>query len=247
MNLDNHALHFKCDYKPASNDLIIFLHGLACTGDSYGYLFDSDYFPNASLLIPDLIGFGKSSKSREFSYKMQDQAILIEKLVEDFSFKKFHIVAHSMGNAIALLLSQNVLSKVSSFANLEGNLISDDCGLLNQSIIDNSLQEYEKNGFGIHQNEFADHPQLRFDQTTASAVYKSAESLVTWSDSSKLLSQYKNLSCRKCYFWGEENKDMPALKMLQGMEIRMIPDSGHGMMTDNPKAFYTSLADFIRY
>lgn len=246
IKIDNHTIYFKYDYKAEATELILFVHGLACSGDSYKNLFDTNYFPNASRLVPDLVGFGKSSKSDEFSYKMEDQAILLEKLLNVFSFKKLHIVAHSMGNAAALLLSPQVMSKVESFANLEGNLISDDCGLLSRGIIEVSFQEYKNRNFRSHLYQFARHPQLKFNQTTANAVYKSAESLVEWSDTGELLSQYKNLACQKCYFWGEENMDMPVLKELQGMKTVMIPNSGHGMMTDNPKAFYTALTEFIK-
>ena len=244
--INDYDIHFKCDFKLDSVELILFIHGLACSGDSFRNLFDADYFSESSLLVPDLIGFGESSKSDEFSYTMEDQAILVEKLLEAFPFKKLHVVAHSMGNAIALLLSREVMSKVLSVANLEGNLISEDCGLLSQGIIENPFQEYQKKGFKIHQNDFADHPQLRFNQATALAVYKSAQSLVQLSESGELLFRYKNLVCKKCYFWGEENADMPVLKKLKGMRTIMIPNSGHGMMTDNPKFFYTALADFIR-
>ena len=245
LDIENHTIHFQCDYKSDSKEFILFIHGLAWAGDSYRNLFDSDYFPNATLLVPDLVGFGKSSKSDEFSYKMEDQALLLEKLLNEFSFQELHIVAHSMGNAIALLFSAEVMSKVRSFANLEGNLISEDCGFLSRGIIEVSYQEYKNKNFRAHLYQFARHPQLRFNQTTANAVYKSSESLVQWSDSRKLLLRYKNLSCKKCYFWGEENADMSVLKELQGEDTIMIPKSGHGMMTDNPLAFYTALSDFI--
>jgi pimeloyl-ACP methyl ester carboxylesterase len=244
-NIENHTLHFLCDFKSSSNSFVIFLHGLACSGDSFRNLFDYNYFPDASLLVLDLVGFGQSSKPDDFSYTMENQASLCEQLLGEFSFKKLHIVAHSMGNAIALLISQNIVSKVQSFANLEGNLISEDCGLLSRGIIEVSLAEYQNCNFKSHLYEFARHPQLRFNQTTANAVYKSSLSLVQWSDSVELLLQYKNLACKKCYFWGEENADMPVLKELVGMKTVMISRSGHGMMTDNPEAFYMALAEFI--
>jgi pimeloyl-ACP methyl ester carboxylesterase len=243
--IKNHSIHFLYDYKPDSTELILFMHGLACSGDSFRNLFDSNNFPQASLLVPDLIGFGQSSKPDDFSYSMEDQALVCENLLNLFPANQLHIVAHSMGNAIALLFSQNVLSKVQSYANLEGNLISEDCGLLSRVIIGVPFQEYQNCNFRSHLYEFSRHSQLRFNQTTANAVYKSSESLVRWSDSDELLDNYKNLSCRKCYFCGDENADMPVLKVLAGMKTIMIPDSGHGMMTDNPKAFYTALSYFI--
>lgn len=135
--------------------------------------------------------------------------------------------------------------KAHSFSNLEGNLISEDCGLLSRGIIEVPYQEYKSRNFRSHLYEFARHAQLRFNQSTANAIYKSAGSLVEWSDSDELLEKYKNLTCKKCYFWGEENKKMPVLGKLNKAETIMIPNSGHGMMTDNPKVFYRTLSEFI--
>lgn len=245
VDIENNTIHFQCDFKPDSSDLILFLHGLACSGDSFRNFFDHSYFPETSLLVPDLIGFCQSSKSDDFSYTMEDHAILCENLLNLFPANQLHIVAHSMGNAISLLFSQNVFSKVQSYANLEGNLISEDCGLLSRRIIEVPFQECQNRNFRSHLYEFVRHSQLRFNQTTANAAYKSSESLVRWSDSGELLDRYKNLACKKCYFWGEENAEMPVLKKLAGLKTTMIPDSGHGMMTDNPEAFYTELVKFI--
>jgi hypothetical protein len=68
---------------------------------------------------------------------------------------------------------------------------------------------------------------------------------VEWSDSGKLLEKFKKLNCKKSYFYGEENKDTPAVKETGFAEQYMISNSGHGMMTDNPKEFYAKLAGFI--
>ena len=245
IDIENHKIFFKYKYVPDKYNLIIFLHGLACSGDSFRHLFDFDYFPDTSLLVPDLAGFGRSSKSDDFSYSMEQQANLCGKLLKMFSFNRLHIVAHSMGNAVALLLDKDILSRMESFANLEGNLIGEDCGLLSRGIIEYSYDEYQKSGFKKYQKEFTGHAQLRFDQTTAAAVYKSAQSLIKWSDSNELLNRYKNLVSKKCYFWGEENYSMPVLRALEGLDKIMIPNSGHGMMTDNPEEFYRALRKFI--
>jgi len=238
-------LNFLYDYKPDSNHLILFLHGLACSRESFANVFDDTYFPNISLLLPDLIGFGKSSKPADFSYTMQAQAAVCEELLSHFSFQHLHIVAHSMGNPVALLFSPDVFARVRSFTNIEGNLIGEDCGLMSRGIVGTSLQDYQTQVFPAHQIQFAQHPELRFNQTTAIAVYKSAQSLVKWSDSGELLVRFKKLGCKKCYVWGEENRGMPALARLDFVKTFMVPASGHGLMTDNPQAFYQLLQEFI--
>lgn len=244
-SIDNQTVHFKCAYNPNASEVILFIHGLACSMDSFRNLFDKNYFPEISLLVIDLPGFGKSSKHESFSYSMQDQAILLESLLAKLPRWKYHLVAHSMGGAIALLFSEMFLNNLLSFTNVEGNLISEDCGILSRGIISHSFEVYDCELFPKQMDEFKDHDQLCFNKTNSYVTYSSAKSLVEWSDSEILLEKFRNLSCRKCYFYGEENKHMPGLEKLDFLETFMIKNCGHGMMTENPSEFYSKLANFI--
>ncbi|MFH0736774.1 MAG: alpha/beta fold hydrolase [bacterium] len=245
INIKKHKIYFKCKFNPNSNEVVLFIHGLACSLDSFRNVFDEDYFPNKSLLLVDLAGFGKSSKMETFSYLMQDQALIIEELLTHLPHWNIHIAAHSMGGAIALLMLPNILSRVLSFSNIEGNLVSEDCGALSRGISSISYEKYKNDLFPKQLIEFEGHQQLRFEETTPFAVYNSAKSLVEWSDNGKLFNMYKNLKCKKCYFYGQENKDMPILNKLNFVQKYIINNSGHGMMTENPKEFYSNLKKFI--
>ncbi len=243
--ISRHRLNFKCKYNSGSDEIILFIHGLACSSDSFRHVFDFDYFPNKSLLLIDLLGFGRSSKPETFSYKMEDQAAFIEKLFSLLPFSKIHIAAHSMGGAVALLFSPDFFSRVLSFANIEGNLVSDDCGALSRGITDISFEEYDNDLFEKQLHEYKGHSQLHFAETNSIAVYKSAESLVKWSDSGELLERFRNLVCRKGYLYGEVNNDMDVIHKLDFARKYMISHSGHGMTTENPAEFFAKLADFI--
>ncbi len=244
--VDGLRLYVKCRCNPNSEEVILFLHGLACSTDTFRNVFDENYFPDKSLLLVDLIGFGSSEKPADFSYYMEDQAVLISNLLSELPFSKIHIVVHSMGGAIALLLPDSILSRVKSFANVEGNLISEDCGLLSRGIASGTFQEYERIHYKKHLEEFNDHNQLRFEESTPLAIFRSARSLVEWSDNGKLLEKFINLNCRKSYFYGEENRNMPILRRLEFVDKIMIHNSGHGMTTENPKEFYSRLVDFVK-
>ena len=245
--IGNYNFFFKCKYQPGSNEAILFIHGLGCSGDSFINLFNHDYFPSKSLIVVDLLGFGKSEKPEDFSYSMEDQAKIIEELLKLLPDWNYHIAAHSMGGAVALLFQPNTYSRVSSFANIEGNLVPEDCGLLSRGVISVSYNEYKNDLYKKQLNEFKGHQQLHFEESTPFAVYKSAVSLVKWSDGGELLEKFKNLTCRKSYFYGEENKHMPVLEQLGSVPKYMIGKSGHGMMTENPEEFYSKLAGFIEY
>lgn len=238
-------ISFTFRYNPAFNELVLCLHGLGCSSGSFRNLFDKDYFPDKSLLLIDLPGFGESSKPETFSYSMEDIAGAVEKLISTLPPLKIHIVAHSMGGAVALLFSDKFYERVISFANIEGNLISEDCGILSRGIVSVPYNEFKQNKFIQLQKEFAGHPQLQFDMTTPLAVYNSAASLVKWSDSGKLLEKFILLKCKKGYFYGEENRGMPVITRLDSIPVVMISSSGHAMMTGNPDEFYSKLKLFV--
>lgn len=244
-DIDRCRLNIICKYVPDSTELVLFIHGLACSWDSFRNVLDKDYFPGKSLLLPDLAGFGDSSKPEDFSYTMENQAHLIDNLLANFPNCNIHIAAHSMGGAIALLLNEDTLSRVKTFSNIEGNLIGEDCGMLSRGVISVNFTEYCDNLYKKHLIEFNGHHQLRFEKTDPLVIYKSADSLVKWSDSGELLCKFKSLNCRKCYFYGEENNNMPVLKKLGPIEKFMISKSGHGLMTENPDEFYTKLKSFV--
>lgn len=229
---------------PATTAIVLFVHGLGVSRDCWDRVFDRPYFPHATLLLPDLVGFGRSPKPEDFSYTMPDQAAACEQLLSLLPPLDLYVAAHSMGNAVALLFSPATMARVRAFANLEGNLIAADCGF-SRLVANIPFAEYRDRVFPAQQAEWQGNAALRLDHTTATAVHRSSQSLVHWSDSGELLARFLGLSCRKSYFWGEENAAMPVLQQLGGVETQMIPRSGHGMMLDNPDAFYTHLARFF--
>ncbi|RLD78603.1 MAG: hypothetical protein DRJ10_10060, partial [Bacteroidetes bacterium] len=92
VSINEYQIHFSCKYQPTSSELVIFFHGLGCSGDSFRNIHDHDYFPDKSLLILDHIGFGNSSTPEDFSYTMEEQAQIIEKLLSILPQWKIHIV-----------------------------------------------------------------------------------------------------------------------------------------------------------
>ncbi len=234
-------------FRKRGGELLLLLHGLGCSKESFRDIWFRDEFSNYSIISLDFLGFGDSSKPDKFSYKMEDQASVCAEVLKEISSKQVHIVAHSMGGAIGLLLPSALLNSALTFANLEGNLISKDCGIVSRKTISVSFQKFE--------NELL--PDLRalskslgeerffLDSALPLGFYKSAESLVRWSDSGDLLSRFKNLRCRKSYFYGEKNSNLDVLHRLNTIEKVMIGRSGHFMMNDNPEEFYSRLRIFL--
>lgn len=246
-------------YERVDNETLFFIHGLGCTKESFNDLWKDKRFERYSLLTFDLPGFGSSAKSKEFSYKTEDQAEVCKLIIEKLNLRKIHLVGHSMGGAIALLLIEKIPNKIISFINLEGNLIGEDC-TFSREVIKHSLKEFEETIFKDFKSKIKDTKDLAtssdlsnqlfyewLSKSDPSAFYRSSESLVKWSDSRKLLKMFINLKIKKWYIFGERNKDLPTVKLLKSnnMPIIQVSKSGHFMMIDNPKEFYQTLFKVI--
>jgi pimeloyl-ACP methyl ester carboxylesterase len=242
--IEDHSLDISFIHRQRSEDLILFLHGIACTKNGFRYLYDDPLFEDYSLLFYDMAGHGDSSKPDDFSYNMEAQALICLQLLDQFPHKKLHLVAHSMGSAVALLLPVEILSQIGSFANLEGNLIGEDC-YFTRRIIQNSFEDYREIVFEKQKRKFVDNILFEYDKTTPAAIYKTAESLVYWSDSNSLLTRFHELRCRRAYFIGDQTPDLAVSEQLGNIPIITVPDAGHAMMIENPGEFNKILYNFI--
>jgi len=246
---DGHKINIATQFRDTKDtDLILLLHGLGCSKKSFCEIWTQSYLNEYAILAIDFVGFGESSKPRSFSYSLEDQAQIIGDLINKISFKSLHIVAHSMGGAIGLLLPENNLNKVNSFLNIEGNLTGYDCGVISRKIISSTYKLFEKKYF--HElkllfNKF-ETDCTSIDNTEPYAMYYSAKSLVKWSDSNILLDKFHSMSCRKAYFVGENNINMRTVNHIKkNIAIIPIEKSGHFIMNDNPKKFYSKMYQFI--
>ena len=210
------------------NETLVFIHGLICSKNDFSSVWEIPSFKKYGILTFDLPGFGKSSKPENFSYDMEDQAEICKLLIEKLGIGDIHLIGHSMGGTISVLLAKKIPDKIISFSNLEGNLIGGDCSL---------SRKISNMPYG----EFVNKKEMIGDNAP-SPTYKSSKSLVRWADSENLLNMFLNLSMKKSYFSSDRNV-LPCIKLLKDkVNIVTISNSSHFMMGDNPKELYEKLA-----
>lgn len=236
-----------CRTRSSSSDLAVFIHGLGCSKDSFRLAFERPELRDFSLLSFDLPGFGHSSKPEDFSYALEELALVSQAVLKKHRKPRFHVVAHSMGGAVGLLLAGGISNQLISFINIEGNLTRDDCGLLSRRASGLSFESFLQDpSFNrLHRSEKYNR-HLALPQSLPLALYRSARSLCAWSDGGDLLRLFSGLRCRKAYVHGAESHAPAALAPLDGVEILAIPDSGHFPMNENPDAFYPLLGKLLR-
>lgn len=156
-------------------------------------------------------------------------------------------IAHSMGSAVALPLSKLLGNRVKSIINIEGNLISEDCGLLSRRIAKENEQTLSEI-MGTLRNDlissrYRGHREWCEDiRNVSPGTLKSySEELVRRSDSNDLLDCFLNFSGGKLYLYGDEYTKHPVLKKLKDIDSIYIENSGHFVMTDQPEKCYETI------
>lgn len=80
-------------------ETVLLLHGFSANKDNW--LLFSQYLKDYHLVIPDLPGFGESSKVADARYDVTSQVQRLQKFSEAIKIQKFHIAGNSMGGWIA--------------------------------------------------------------------------------------------------------------------------------------------------
>jgi len=227
---------------------LLFIHGLGAANEHMKGVWTAQGYEQHSILTIDLPGFGGSSKPTNFSYDMSDQALVVHRLLQKLRLNKVHIIGHSLGGAVGVLLCLKYPKGIRSLINLEGNLTNGDCDW-SRRIANQSWQRWRKSGYSQMTRAFSKGELLShsWGQMTPNAIYKSSVSLVQWSDSGKLLKNFLKLKIKKHYIYGSKNRTILTARLLRKNRIPMteISKSGHCMMLDNPQEFYQKLLTLL--
>jgi pimeloyl-ACP methyl ester carboxylesterase len=240
--------------RDGGKDLVLLLHGIGCVKESFAALWEAPELAGLALLAPDLPGHGASQGLTPEAWTMEGMAsalrdLLAERVTEG---RRLHLVAHSMGGAVGLLLAREAWLSLASFVNVEGNLIAEDCDLLSRRTAEMDLALFRDRKFDRlkARSRAAEDPGLRawagwVEACPAEAFHASARSLVAWSDGGELLRIFRSLAVPKAYVFGERSANPAVLTRLGAIEQVPIADCGHFVMTEKPAALARAVSRVI--
>lgn len=90
----------------AEKETLLLIHGFPSASYDWWKIWDQ-LADRYSLLAVDMIGFGYSSKPKDFAYSIMRQADLILDLLAEEGIKEFHILAHDYGDTV----TQEIISR----------------------------------------------------------------------------------------------------------------------------------------
>jgi len=249
VNYSGQSLLINTKYHPGGDTLVVFLHGLGCVKECFDAASSSVLANRFSILTFDFVGFGNSSHPDNFGYTLGDHAAIAKLVIDYSSHKSIVVVGHSMGGAVGILLSR--LMNIKYFINVEGNLVDSDAGVASRSISEQSEEQFIAKGFDnfIANLKYTNRHDYKMwakwsEKSSKYAYYKSAKSLVNWSDSGRLLEYFKELQ-RKSYIYGEKSIPLPVLSQLRDVKTYKISSSAHFMMLEQPDSFYSAVGDSV--
>ena len=207
-------------------ELIFFIHGLGCAKESFSYAWRDWQIPeNYTICVVDLPGHGASVFPASYPYTMAAYAETCSQLLNFLGADAVHVVGHSMGGAIGLLLSQ------------EGNLFYEDC-TISRRIIAYDEQSFIKNVLPLSGGVFKCRSEATSADPLPKALYQSAAALVEISKTGELQDIFMNLPIPKRYVYGERSANPAMVQKLDFTETKCISGAGHFMMQDNPSDTY---------
>lgn len=246
-----------------TGDTIIMLHGFGANKDSW-LRFAKYFTPNYRVFIPDLPGFGDSSKPQDKKYNIMSQVERLNLLVKELKLAKFHLAGNSMGGSIAGNYAATYPKMVKTLALFDSagvvSPIKSERDLLFEKginiLIVKDVNDYDK----LLQINFVKPPQLPSfikkyltEQAMKAApfnekIYKD----LTDSDISILESKLNKITAPTLIVWGDSDKviHISSLgifgKNIKNSKSAIIKECGHLPMMEKPDETFLIYQDFLK-
>src|SRR5262245_49884589 len=127
VQLGRREVSMSCRLRGGSEDLILALHGFGCSREAFDGLFSCDSIRPFSICALDFPSHGNSSPMDPEVSTLENYGVCVRRVLERLSFRRLIVVGHSMGGAVGVLAAGDLPALV-AFINVEGNLVSEDCG-----------------------------------------------------------------------------------------------------------------------
>jgi pimeloyl-ACP methyl ester carboxylesterase len=105
-NSQNQELNMRyMDIGENSDKVVVLLHGKNFSGFYWERIANDLVKKGYRVIIPDQIGFGKSTKPSSYQYSFSQLALNTNNLLKSLNISKYSVVGHSMGGMLAINMS----------------------------------------------------------------------------------------------------------------------------------------------
>lgn len=241
---------------------MVLVHGFG--GDKDNYTRMARYLTkHYHLIIPDLTGFGDSSKDMTVSYDVFSQVSRLHAFLQTLQLKSFHLAGHSMGGGIVGAFAAQYPEMVKTMlliapAGVSAAPASEFMKLLNQGInpfIVHGPADFDKlMALTFYRKPFIPRPVRLLYAKNLSANQALLKKTVT--DLKSVPFSLEQAVCRYpgpvLVIWGDEDRILDVrggeilAKVHPGLVLQTIPDCGHMPMLEFPKKTAELYLSFLR-
>ncbi len=244
---------------------LLFVHGLGESGQCFQEVFEDRRFDNCNIIVPDLIGYGKSSEAADGDYGFEAHREKLWKIIAYFKIHDLIVIGHSMGGDIATLLcDSDNKNKIVKFVNIEGGLTQLDLFISQEAVkaaengnfthwfYDEFMQTTVLDDWGrkypscrrYHSSLRDCHPEAFLANARELCQRSTA---LPGRDRSETGGIYCSLSIPKIFCYGMESISSGTIDFLKenSLEYKVFDEAFHWLMIDKPKEFYSFLYELV--
>ena len=245
-----------------AGDTIIMVHGFGASKDVW--LNIAKYFtPKYRVIIPDLPGFGDSSKPDNATYKITSQVERLHLFAKELNLKKFHLVGNSMGGSIVGIYAVDHPEMVKTLAlfdsaGVDAPIASELYSLILQGenpMIINNVSDYDKY-LEIVYVKPPQWPSFMKEYRAKKAIEAAPFNKKIWWDFVAevymLESKLNNITAPTLIVWGDSDRlvhvsSVPIFeKNIKNSQSVIIKDCGHAPMLEKPEETASIYKDFLK-
>jgi pimeloyl-ACP methyl ester carboxylesterase len=225
----------------------VYLHGLGASSPVYfGQAAAHPALTGHRSMLVDLLGFGISDRPKEFDYSLEAHAEKLAALLDGLGIGGAHLIAHSMGGAVAIALAASRPDLVSNLVLVDSNLdpaTPDPRAIGSRGIAHYSEQDFLDHGFAKMRTMAGPEWWATMRLADPLALHRTAVGLVrgTTPTMRELL---MDLPMPRTFLIGDQEDPLGGRDELveAGVEVVVIPGAGHNIMLDTPDAFAEATA-----
>ena len=246
--------------------VLLFVHGLGESGLCFKEAFESRDMNEYSLVVPDMMGYGRSSSAAGGDFSVESQIRRLWRLVDLLHLESFYVVGHSLGGDIGTFMaSSDRQHRIKGLVNIEGDLTPHDIFFSNRVVTaaeeGRFTEWFEKEfkeeivfkGWGSQWSSCRRYyASLHFARpeaflANAKEIYEKTQALPGRRECLTGFT-YAALKMPKIFCWGSESLARGTQDFLESASLhhRKFEPAFHWPMIDQAERFYAFLSEFIK-
>jgi pimeloyl-ACP methyl ester carboxylesterase len=259
IQIDDHKIVY---LEGGKGPTILLLHGY--TGSKENWFKFAPYLTkNYHVVIPDIPGYGESSKIEKDSYDLSNQMLRLHKFAQAIELKKFHIVGNSLGGFFAGTYAVRYPDEIMSVGLFDaaGVMLSENCTLKimmeggeNPFLIKDSNDMQRFMTLLFVKEPFLPYPlkKVMFKTYLTNRQFYEKEAKEGMPYLYSLEKDLPKIKVSTLILWGDQDKiidisSVPVFeKGLKNHKTVIIKDCGHCPMMEKPQETATQYLDFVK-